>query len=152
MPRQEIDYFKTVIYKIVSLDLGIKDCYVGSTTDFRKRKSQHKVHCKTLNFKLYQFINSNGGWDNWDMIEIEKYPCIDSNEARTRERYWVEELKAELNTRRPISTTKEDKIKNNMRIRDKEKKKIYDIEYRKKNEEKIKTYQKNYWEKNRHVI
>ena len=35
-----------------------------------------------------------------------------------------------------------------MRNRDKEKKKIYDIEYRKKNEEKIKTYQKNYREKN----
>ena len=30
------------------------------------------------------------------MIEIEKFPCKDGNEARARERYWYEELKATL--------------------------------------------------------
>jgi hypothetical protein len=27
---------------------------------------------KRYNLKLYQIIRANGGWDNWDMIEIEK--------------------------------------------------------------------------------
>ena len=34
MPRKEIDYSKTVIYKIVCNDLNVKDVYVGHTTDF----------------------------------------------------------------------------------------------------------------------
>ena len=42
MPRKEIDYSKTVIYKIVCNDLNVKDVYVGHTTDFTKRKATHK--------------------------------------------------------------------------------------------------------------
>ena len=30
-------------------------------------------------------IRENGDWNNWSMIEIEKYPCNDDNEARARE-------------------------------------------------------------------
>ena len=37
-------------------------------------------------------IRKNGGWENWCMIEIEKYPCNDKNEAKARERYWLETL------------------------------------------------------------
>jgi hypothetical protein len=38
------------------------------------------------------------------MIEIEKYPCKDANEAKARERYWYEELKAKLNGQSPLQT------------------------------------------------
>ena len=38
MPKTPIDYTKTVIYKIVCLDLDIKDSCVGSTTSFIKRE------------------------------------------------------------------------------------------------------------------
>ena len=150
MPRQAIDYFETVMYKIVCMDLKIKDCYVGSTTDFRKRKNDHKTSCKTKNFKLYQFINSNGGWDNWDMIEIEKFPCMDSNEKRRRERYWMEELKAELNMRNSIISKDEviENVKTN-HFKNKEKIKDYQKEYKKKNEEKLKEYQKKYREEHK---
>eukprot|EP01038_Epipyxis_sp_PR26KG_P014805 gene14805-19891_t len=51
---------------------------------------------KTL--KVYKTIIQNGGWDNWDMIELEKYPCLDANEAHGRERYYIEQLNANLNT------------------------------------------------------
>jgi hypothetical protein len=106
MPRKEIDYSKTVIYKIVCDDLNVTDNYVGSTTDFRKRKSTHKSICnnpnsKDYNRKIYQTIRDNGGWDNWTMIEIEKYPCTDNNEALARERYWVEKLNSSLNINVP---------------------------------------------------
>ena len=103
MPRKEIDYSKTVIYKIVCNDLNVKDVYVGHTTDFTKRKAQHKINCnnpdtKIYNLKVYQIIRDNEGWYNWSMIEIEKYPCLVNNEARARERYWYELLNGYQNT------------------------------------------------------
>lgn len=104
MPRKAIDYSNTIIYKIVCKDLNIIDIYVGHTTSFKDRKREHKSRCKTYNFKLYVMIRENGGWDNWDMIEIEKYSCKDKNEARARERYWYEKLSANINMRSPIIT------------------------------------------------
>ena len=103
MPRKEIDYSKTVMYKIVCNDLSITECYVGSTTQFTKRKSHHNTDCinvnsKKYNFKGYQFIRGNGGWINWSMILVEKYPCKDHLEALQRERYWCELLAVTLNS------------------------------------------------------
>ena len=102
MPRLAIDYSNTIIYKIVCKDLNIKDLYVGHTTDFKRRKTEHKKITsqssgKSYKLKLYEMIRTNGGWDNWDMIEIEKYNCADGNEARSKERYWLEFLNAALN-------------------------------------------------------
>ena len=107
MPKKAIDYSKCIIYKIVCNDFDIKEVYIGSTTEFTKRKYQHKYNClspkqKEYKFKVYDFIRNNKNWDNWSMIEIEKYPCSDSNEAKARERYWIETLKATLNDRTPI--------------------------------------------------
>jgi hypothetical protein len=41
------------------------------------------------------------------MIEIEKFPCTDSNEAKKRERYWIESLMATLNCQIPSRTQSE---------------------------------------------
>ena len=70
MPRLNIDYSKIVIYKIVCNDLNIPDCYVGSTTNFSRRKNGHKTACnnsnlKNHNLKIYLAIRANSGWDNW---------------------------------------------------------------------------------------
>jgi hypothetical protein len=27
---------------------------------------------------VYSTIRENGGWNNWSMVEIEKYPCKDA--------------------------------------------------------------------------
>ncbi len=112
MPRLNTDYSKTIIYKIVCKNLEVKDLYVGSTTKFSTRKSQHKTICnteksKSHNFKVYKLIRENGGWDNWDMLEIEKFECKDGNEARARERFWYEQLGAKLNTCVPNRSVKE---------------------------------------------
>ena len=85
---------------------------MGSTTNFRQRKSQHRRSCTNSNSKkysypLYKFIRGNSGWDNFEMIEIEKYPCMDSNEARSRERFHYEQLNASLNRVRPLVTKNE---------------------------------------------
>jgi hypothetical protein len=109
MPKHSVNYNNTVIYKIVCRDLSVKDVYVGHTTDFKNRKNQHKTICnreKEDNIsKKYDFIRNHGGWENWEMVEIEKYPCNDSNEATARERYYCELLNSTLNTNRPRGNT-----------------------------------------------
>jgi hypothetical protein len=155
MPRKPVDYSKTIMYKIVCNDLNIKDVYVGNTTDFRKRKNKHKCDCnnqnsKGYNIKLYQMIRQNGGWDNWSMIEIEKYCCKDSNEATARERYWLETLNANMNTLIPNRSNIESckayyqankKILCEKKIvyyqANKEKKNEYNEQYYKNNKEKL---------------
>lgn len=99
MPKKAIDYSKTIIYKLICKDENVTDFYVGSTTDFTRRKSSHKSFCNgnIHNSKNYVVMRENGGWENWKMIEIEKFPCNDSNEATAREQYWINELKANLN-------------------------------------------------------
>ena len=42
MPRLPTDYSKGFIYKLCCLDVNIKDIYVGSSTNFKERKKQHK--------------------------------------------------------------------------------------------------------------
>ena len=123
MPIRNIDFSKTIIYKIVSKDLNIKDCYVGSTTNFIQRKSAHRTATKKDSvLKVYKTINLNGGWDNWEMIEIEKYPCADSNEATKRERYFYELLNATMNSNNPNKPRKEWLLENedNIKLKRKE--------------------------------
>jgi len=101
MPRLPIDYNNTIMYKLVCRNLAIKNCYVGHTTNFTNRKRLHKSGCKTREYYLYQFIQENGDWENWDMIMVEQYPCNNLYEASARERHWIETLNADLNHRLP---------------------------------------------------
>jgi len=167
MTKKPIDYSKSCIYKLCCRDTNITDCYVGSTTNFRTRKSNHKSNCnsqnkKDYNRKVYQFIRDNGGWNNWDMVLVEKPKVNDSYELHKQERKYIEELNTTLNSSIPTRTTKEwyennkdkltekrkeyceenkDKIKE-YRENNKDKKK----EYRENNKDKIKEYRKDYYE------
>lgn len=109
MPRLKTDYSKIVIYKLVCKDYKVRDIYIGSTTDYTKRKSAHKYTCnnvsdKNYNNKTYKIIRENGGWNNWCMVLIENYPCINKREAEARERHWFDELNAKLNMYEPYTT------------------------------------------------
>ena len=133
MPKDNIDYSNTIIYKLICKDENIKELHVGHTTNFSQRKYAHKISCeKDKNLKIYGVIRENGGWENWDMIEIEKYPCADGNEARARERYWYETLEASLNTCNPICNPN-----------------CNQKEWYEKNKERLKEYRKEWYEKNR---
>ena len=106
MPKTIINYQNTIIYKLVCNDLNVDNVYVGHTTNFINRKRSHKERCtapnsKKYHYKVYKMIRENEGWNNWSMIEIEKYPCNDKNEACARERYWYELLNANMNSRCP---------------------------------------------------
>lgn len=99
------------IYKIVCNDLKIKYTYVGSTINVCRRKFEHKSRCSNqndthYNFKVYQTIRDNGGWVNWNLVVVETLEC-NKQQAHTKERYWYEQLNADLNSQVPTRTAKE---------------------------------------------
>lgn len=151
MPKVPIDYSNTIIYKLVHIDdLNDENIYVGHTTNMIKRKNKHKSSCGNPNDKehneyKYQFIRENGGWDQWEMILIEKYPCDNGDQARARERYWKRELNATLNTQEPGRTQKEWREDNKEIILEKKK------EYYENNKDKIAEKDKERHKKNKQV-
>jgi hypothetical protein len=151
MPKIPMDYSKTIIYKIVCNDLSIKECYVGHTINMTKRKCCHKSTCnnekdKAHNLKIYQIIRENGGWDNWSMLLVEKFPCKDKYEACKREREVYEELEAKMNTFRPYRTQEELKEE---RKEYREEHKEYHKQYREEHKEEHKEYHKQYREEHK---
>ena len=111
MPKTEIDYSNTIIYKITCKNQAIKDVYVGHTTNFVQRKHGHKQTCinnKSLNYncKLYEVIRTNGGWDNWQMEIINFFKCADHYEARKKEQEYFVSLNATLNSIEPMPKPK----------------------------------------------
>jgi hypothetical protein len=151
MPKKPMDYSKTIIYKLVCNDLNITDLYVGHTTDFKSRKQNHKQSVENINDTNYNckkatYIREHGGWNAWSMIEIEKFPCNDKQEACARERYWYETLGATLNSRCPIKSSKEYYEDNKEHLLEKSK------EYYYKNREHKLEYQKQYLEQNREQL
>ena len=103
MPKDNIDYSETTIYKISCKDDTIKDVYVGHTTNFNVRKYHHKNACNNfkIDLNIYKTIRDNGGWDNWNMVEIAKYNCKNATEARIKEQEHYEMIKSSLNSCRP---------------------------------------------------
>ena len=99
MTKTKINHQNTEIYKIVCNDPEVKDLYVGSTTNFVQRKYQHKnsVNNTKNNLKIYKIIRDNGGWKNWKMILVEKYPCSSKREAGAREEKIRIKLQAKMN-------------------------------------------------------
>ena len=144
------NYLNTVIYEIKCKDENITEVYIGHTTNFDQRYRLHKCSCnnenqKGYNYKIYQTIRANGGWDHWEMVGIENYPCDNVNEARDRERYWIELLSSSLNIVIPNRSKKEyGKI---YRIVHKEEIAEKAKVYRKINIDKIKKYIQNHLEK-----
>lgn len=111
------DYSKSIIYKICCKDSNVKEIYIGSTYDKNDRLSKHKsaccnnIHGDKYNLKVYKFIREYGGWSNWEMVELYKYPCGSKEELEIEETNAYDRYISEftlLNGRRPHQT-KEDR-------------------------------------------
>lgn len=98
MPKKNINYENSVIYKITCKDEKCKDIYVGQTSDLIRRKYAHKQQSLKKDKFLYTIINENGGWDNWNMEVVEKYLAKSKQDILDREQYWINVLQANLNT------------------------------------------------------
>jgi len=137
MPRLPIDFKKSVIYKIVNADESL--IYVGSTTDFRKRKAQHKKCCNNEKYKqsslhVYQMIRDNGGWDSFTMIPIKEFPCENKIQLVIEEERNRKELKANLNKYK-AHRTEDEQVEEN-----KKKCKVYRETHKAENEAYTKAY------------
>ena len=148
MPRHTINYDNVCFYKIVCQDLSVKDVYVGHTTDFATRKKCHKNTSSNPNSRghhnrVYQFINENGGWENFDMILIEKIKCDDKLDALRKERAHIEELNATLNQIVPSRTKKEWTEDNKEHVKE------YKATYHQTNIDKIHQQKKTYYDQNK---
>jgi len=127
------DYAKTIIYKLINYDCPDL-VYVGSTTNFTKRKQQHKRDSEIKTIKLYETIRNNGGWESWTMIKICDYPCLSNIEARQEEDRYMIELKANLNSQRAERSKKQYREDNKEEIK----------QYKLDNKEKIKLKNQQY--------
>jgi len=172
MPKLPIDYSKILIYKIEHIN-NEELVYVGHTTNWDKRKCMHKNACtnekyKIYNLKVYQMIRANGGWEMFQMIEVEKYPCNDKREAERRENEIMKDLKASMNTKKSF-LTKEESIKSDKEYYQRNKERIKNYyhenkehinklksergkEFYKNNKDKVLSKQKEYYENNREKI
>jgi len=106
------DYSKTIIYKIIH-NTNPDLIYVGSTTNFNKRKNQHKSRSqnpadKEHLIQKYKMIRDNGGWDSFTMTPIKIMPCKTKIEALIEEEKCRIELKANMNSNRCVKQTIEE--------------------------------------------
>lgn len=96
-------------YKLVCNDPSITEFYIGSTVNWRDRKSDHKSSVCNKNHKNYtskkaQTIRANGGWDNWSMIEIERGIYI-KRTAEAHEYDLMAQMKSTMNKNKCFGAT-----------------------------------------------
>ena len=95
MPKKTMDYSKGLIYTITTDD-GV---YVGSTTNFTKRKCSHKTKMsnetdKAYNFKLYKAMRASS---SYEIKPYKLFPCNSNLELVIEEERVRKELNANLN-------------------------------------------------------
>lgn len=148
-----VNYNNSIVYKLCCKDPEITDIYIGSTTNFIRRKCNHNTVCNNENdkhhkLKVYQFIREHGGFDNWTMVQLKSYVCLNKRELLTIERNHFEELKPSLNSNIPSRTKREFYKQSEQVDKIKSQKQTYYI----KNKDKIAETQKKYKENNKEVI
>ena len=135
------------IYKIICKDQNIKDLYIGSTKNFKKRKLTHKNDCnkvngKSYNLLIYRTIRANGGFDNWYFEIVEELLDIEKFDALKKEEYYRTLLGASLNSYSASSG-----IDCNGMSRSE-----YDKEYKAQNREHYREYNKEYYVQNKDLL
>ena len=125
------------IYKLYKQDCP--DFYIGSTFDFKKRQSYHKSDCNNVNspkynYRVYEFIRSNGGYDLWNYEILQQF----TNDIKVKdelhyiERAYIELLNSTLNNNIPMRTTEE-----------------YSKQYYENHKEEILEYRKQHYQDNK---
>ena len=141
MPITPIDCSNMIIYKIQHNDKP-ELLYIGSTTNFKMRKSTHKSTCNNENSKgynilVYKMIRDNDGWDAFSMIQIKEFPCNNIRESEAEEYRLMHELKASMNVHTFSNDNRNERIK------------IHNKKYYEANKEHIKEQSKEYREANK---
>jgi hypothetical protein len=145
------------IYKWIHSTLPLDFRYVGSTSDMKQRKKQHKSDChnensRNHNAQIYKIMREYG-FENFIMVPIEIVKNVTKTEARIIEEKYRMDLEANMNTVRCFTSEEElKKDKKRWNHDDYVRRKDYILmrckEYREANKEKIaircKEYLKNH--------
>jgi len=145
------DYSKSVIYTIRSRH----NIYVGSTTDFRSRKKQHKSsltneNCKAYNFKLYKTVRQNAG--EWDMKPHSIFPCVSKLELTIEEERIRQLLTADMNSHSCGSGLAKSEYEKQYREQHRDEITEYNKQYREQHRDEICEQKKQYNEQHRDEI
>jgi hypothetical protein len=142
------------VYKIVCKDENITDIYIGSTC--RKLKERISSHFNAFNnnknYKVYEFIRKNGGFENFDFKILNEIEYFDKSMQLKQEQAYINCYKPTLNDQN-AHTSKEEKKEYSALFRTKPeiKEKIKErntLYYRKpENKEKIKKMRAVYYTK-----
>ncbi len=89
------------VYAFSCKDQEVKEFYIGYTKNLTNRITTHRNACKIDKHQWYKFVNDNGGFDNW------VFNIIEEDCEKSRERFYIEELKPQLNNNIPGRTKKE---------------------------------------------
>lgn len=117
-----MDYENASLYIIKHKeDTNNEICYIGSSKNFQKRLISHKSNCfnpncKDYNMKVYQYIRSNGDFNNFVIEELIKFPCISKIQLKTEEKKLIKGYNATLNSYMPNRTAQEYYHENSARI------------------------------------
>ena len=133
------------IYKILSPDL--KECYVGSTTDFEDRKRKHK---KKSNKCYSRILFEKYGFDNCKFVVLEQ--CT-KEELKVKEQWWMDHSVRLVNNKDAFTT--EEKTKEYLKkwyVDNKERVKELNKKWREANKEVIAIRQKAYYERKKQEI
>ncbi len=154
MPKTPTDYSKAIIYSIICKTDDTL-LYIGSTTNFTKRKSEHKSHChnekqKSFNFQVYVMIRTNGGWDNFEMKPVKEHPCNNKIQLLIEEEKIRKEMNANLNTNKAHMTKREYYEENKIKIQ--ENQRTYNVENREKINEMKQKYKENHKEQRKETL
>jgi hypothetical protein len=137
-----------IMYKIQPKNPNLIFSYIGHTSEFSRRYEAHKRNTtnikdlKHYHLKVYQTIRDNGGWNEWEIIEIEKYICSTKLEARIREQELMISHNTNLNTCKAFITEDERK----------KKKQEITKKYKAEHVELIKEQQQQYKQEHKEVI
>ena len=135
--------------------------YIGSTWDLDERMIAHKTVCNNPNAyghncQVYQAIRANGGWDKWEVMEIDFVPDLTLDERKKHEQKLIDLYEPNLNTRNAHTNLNgkesQKKYAKDWYQRNKERIKVKNQNITEENKEKIKEHQKNYYQQNKERI
>ena len=98
-----------IVYKLKCNDPNIKEFYIGSSVNIKKRIISHKTKCNNItsigyNFKVYEFIRNNGNFDNFEFEILLEIEVKSKKELKNKyEAKYIIDFKPELNTKIPTT-------------------------------------------------
>ena len=115
------NFTKSIIYHI--RDMESKEVvYVGSTTNFSKRKGKHKYRCndkegKEFTSPIYCHIRDNGGFNCFEVIPIKSLKLRNKTELLIAEQEEIDKHRTLVNSRKAHMTIEQKRIDHNERCK-----------------------------------